>query len=306
MEFIDGETLDVWQRDPELGWSEILQVYLAAARGLAAAHDAGIVHRDFKPANVMRSREGRVVVLDFGLARHTDAEAFDEVATQVRDPSQSSVLLRARIEAIRAAESKALPEHLATPLTATGAVMGTPAYMSPEQHEGLPTDHRTDQFSLCVSLWEGLYGERPFEGQTLALLTSAVLEGRVRKVPEYSTQVPTYVQDGLMVGSRHRARPALSRSASVDRSSRSRPGLLGQAQAWLPGGGDPGGLLVLGVGGERVGRQPRARRRARSLRDRSRRGAGQRRALGSPGTRGRGLVTLGRFGLGARPRGAQP
>jgi serine/threonine protein kinase len=201
MEFIDGETLDVWQRDPDLGWSEILQVYLDAARGLAAAHDAGIVHRDFKPANVMRARDGRVVVLDFGLARHTDAESFDDAETRVHAAGQSSARLRARIEAIRAAESsQALPEHLATPLTATGAVMGTPAYMSPEQHEGLPTDHRTDQFSLCVALWEGLYGERPFEGPTLALLTSAVLEGRIRKLPEYSTQVPTAIQDALLVG----------------------------------------------------------------------------------------------------------
>jgi WD40 repeat protein/predicted Ser/Thr protein kinase len=200
MEYIDGDTLDVWQRDPELKWPEILRVYLDAARGLAAAHDAGIVHRDFKPANVMRSRDGRVVVLDFGLARHTDSEHFDEAQTRVVGAENSSARLRERLQERRVASSNSVGEHLATPLTATGAVMGTPAYMSPEQHEGLPTDARTDQFSLCVALWEGLYGERPFEGPTLAVLTSAVLEGRIRKLPEYATQVPSFVQEALIRG----------------------------------------------------------------------------------------------------------
>src|SRR5262245_37690244 len=144
MEFVEGPTLAERVRDEEPGWREVLDLYLQAGEGLAAAHVAGIVHRDFKPQNALVGRDGRVRVLDFGLARGTGA-------------------LPPR-EAEEGPDSGAAPGLLVTPLTRSGSRMGTPAYMSPEQFEGLPADELSDQFSFCVALYEALYGERPFGG----------------------------------------------------------------------------------------------------------------------------------------------
>ena len=189
MEYIDGCTFEEWQRDPDLAWPEILRAYLDAGRGLAAAHAAGIVHRDFKPSNVMRANDGRVVVLDFGLARDTND----------LDTAGDSMILARAAQSAASLARRALTDPLGTPLTATGAVMGTPAYMAPEQHAGTRTDARTDQFSFCVSLYEALYGERPFSGGSLAVLASSVLEGRVRPVPEF-TRVPIWIREVLIRG----------------------------------------------------------------------------------------------------------
>lgn len=197
MEFIDGQTFEDWQRDPDLPWQEVLRAYVDAGRGLMAAHDAGIVHRDFKPSNVMRARDGRVVVLDFGLARHTHEGAESELDDP--DDDFESRVTRRRASASASMWRRTLDDAIGTPLTATGAVMGTPAYMAPEQHEGLHTDARTDQFAFCVALYEALYGERPFEGGSLAMLASAVIEGRVRPAPEY-TRVPNWAREVLLRG----------------------------------------------------------------------------------------------------------
>ncbi len=160
MEFVDGPTLAAWhsQRRP---WKEVLRMYLQAGRGLTAAHAVGLVHRDFKPANALIGSDGRVRVLDFGLARR--AGQADSLRTDV--------------ELVTSASS------LDTDLTRTGAVLGTPAYMAPEQHLGLEPGPAADQFSFCASLYEALYGQRPFEGETLANLSLAVLDGRVREPP---------------------------------------------------------------------------------------------------------------------------
>jgi serine/threonine protein kinase len=136
MEHIDGRALSDVIADP-LPWERALDLFLAAGEGLRAAHDVGLVHRDFKPHNVMVGVDGRVRVLDFGLAR----DAGESWPTPDTSPS---------------------PLLLGAALTHEGAVMGTPGYMSPEQHAGQPCDARSDQFSFCVSLWEGLYGELPF------------------------------------------------------------------------------------------------------------------------------------------------
>jgi tetratricopeptide (TPR) repeat protein/predicted Ser/Thr protein kinase len=139
MELVEGETLRQWLAEGTRSWREVLDRLLAAGRGLAAAHAAGLVHRDFKPENVLLGRDGRVRVVDFGLAKALADAAEEELPA----PDSSGVL--------------------ASPLTEWGAVLGTPAYMAPEQIRGIAADARSDQFSFCVALYEALYGERPFE-----------------------------------------------------------------------------------------------------------------------------------------------
>jgi eukaryotic-like serine/threonine-protein kinase len=129
-ELVDGETLDKWQhgRSP----AAILEAYAQAARGLAAVHALGLVHRDVKPSNILVSRDGRVRVGDFGLA----------IASEVDETSGG----------VRRSDPK---------LTSDGAIVGTPAYMAPEQRLGSSVDARADQYSLCLALVEALLGERP-------------------------------------------------------------------------------------------------------------------------------------------------
>ena len=151
MEHIEGHTLDVWAaRGPSL--DQVLAVFEQAAAGLAAVHEAGFIHRDFKPANVMIDGRGRVAVMDFGLARIYDPKS----ASEFEDTASSSSSLDL--------DSSRL---LATALTVDGVVMGTPAYMAPEQHTGGEADARSDQFSLCATLYEALLGRRPFRGRSI-------------------------------------------------------------------------------------------------------------------------------------------
>ena len=145
MEHIKGENLSVWLRTKP-PWEEVLQTFIQAGQGLVAAHAEGLVHRDFKPHNVMRSEDGRVKVLDFGLARAASAA----------------------IETSRAgSEDDSSPSVLTSELTVTGTILGTPAYMAPEQFDGETIDARSDQYSFCSALWEGLTGARPFAGNTI-------------------------------------------------------------------------------------------------------------------------------------------
>src|SRR5262249_16347665 len=138
MELVDGRTLAQWLKENQRSGREILEVALQAGKGLAAAHSAGLVHRDFKPDNVLVGRDGQVKVLDFGLAR-----AVEEL-TALAAPT-----LPRSLEA-----SPVTPRALEAQLTKTGMFLGTPAYMAPEQLLGKPTDARTDQFSFCVALYE--------------------------------------------------------------------------------------------------------------------------------------------------------
>jgi tetratricopeptide (TPR) repeat protein len=156
MEYIRGTTLREWLPAEPRTWREIARMFEQIARGLAAAHAAGLVHRDVKPDNVMVGIDGRARVTDFGLVRPTRSE--DEPRGDGTAPG---------------------PVHL----TQTGAVMGTPAYMSPEQHVGEPGDARSDQFSFCVALYEAVYGKRPFAGNSWAELATAVIDGRAEPPP---------------------------------------------------------------------------------------------------------------------------
>ncbi|MFE8600609.1 tetratricopeptide repeat protein [Archangium violaceum] len=143
MELVEGPTLRDWLKQAPRSWREVVDVFTAAGRGLAAAHAAGLVHRDFKPDNVLLGKDGRVRVLDFGLARPASA-------TEESPPALTELDLSERGSS-----------PLDTPLTRVGIVIGTPAYMAPELYGGGVFDARSDQFSYCVALYEALYGERP-------------------------------------------------------------------------------------------------------------------------------------------------
>lgn len=173
MEFVNGRTLREWKAEiGEEDWPEVLEKYIQAGQTLRDLHEQNLIHRDFKPDNVMLGFDGRVRVMDFGLARSTgEGNPADSMST--RDILNKS-------------------------LTATGKILGTPAYMAPEQFLGEPTDERTDQFSFCVALYEALYGFRPFQGKNMTELAKAVMRGRI-KLPG-KTLVPDYILEVLIKG----------------------------------------------------------------------------------------------------------
>ncbi len=183
MEFIKGRTLKAWRAEASPEWEEVLSAMIQAGRGLAAAHKAGLVHRDFKPENVMIGEDGRVRVLDFGLARTTDL------------PGSELELSSAALEQLGGQHSDAFDGTL----TEAGALLGTPAYMSPEQMRGAEAGPKTDQFSYCVTLYELLYGRRPFQGGSLSTLIMQVLRGEVLPPPK-GTKVPVAIQRAITRG----------------------------------------------------------------------------------------------------------
>jgi tetratricopeptide (TPR) repeat protein len=182
MELVDGMDLARWLAAAPRSPGEVLEVFLQAATGLEAAHAAELVHRDFKPENVLVGRDGRARVVDFGLVRKDDTA------------SSSSVDLPEELGQGRSAAGQQ-----ALHLTEAGGVLGTPAYMAPEQFWGAASDARTDQFSFCVALYEALYGERPFAGDDLPALTHAVTHGEVRP-PSPERAVPGRLRRVLLRG----------------------------------------------------------------------------------------------------------
>jgi tetratricopeptide (TPR) repeat protein/predicted Ser/Thr protein kinase len=165
MELVRGRTLGRWRNEGHK-WRATVEVFLQAARGLAAAHDAGLVHRDFKPDNCILGEGGRVRVVDFGLARHVGApERTPTSTTQGNEDSEPNPSVR---------PSGVLHELV----TQKGTVIGTLAYMSYEQLTGDPADARSDQYSFCASLFEAIHGVRPYEGSMPVVLVSAMMDGR--------------------------------------------------------------------------------------------------------------------------------
>ncbi len=161
MELVEGTTMERWLKEAPRAEEEVLALLRQAAEGLSAAHEAGIIHRDVKPSNVLIGADGRAYVSDFGLAR----DHFDLEETDVRAPTEA-------------------PLHI----TRTGELVGTPAYMAPEQLAGAPASARSDQFSLAVTLFEALAGERPFSGATVSRLLQQMKQGAptpgaVRRLP---------------------------------------------------------------------------------------------------------------------------
>ncbi len=177
MELVEGATLRQWLASSPRPMAEVLALFLQAGRGLAAAHAAGLVHRDFKPDNVLVDVTGRARVTDFGLARPL-------LPPDAPLPEGGDV---------------GAPDSWE--LTRSGAFVGTPAYMAPEQVRREATDARTDQFGFCVALYEALYGERPFSGENAAALAFNVTLGKVRPPPR-DAQVPQWLLTVLLRGLR--------------------------------------------------------------------------------------------------------
>jgi hypothetical protein len=181
MEYVDGQTLAAWLATKPRSQREILEVFLGAAHGLTAAHASGLVHRDFKPHNVMVARDGTAHVTDFGLVQRLYADNDND-----------------RGEPGAEADDGALDLSLTRP----GELVGTPLYMSPEQFKLEPTDARTDQFSFCVALYQALYGEHPFLTDARAgvgRLKADVVAGRIRPVPARDT-VPSWIRRVVLRG----------------------------------------------------------------------------------------------------------
>ncbi len=182
MDFIHGQNLSQWL-DTQPSWRETLEVFVQVGSGLTAVHESGLVHRDLKPGNIMRRYDGTVKLLDFGLARAFDGNFGADDGEDDDDSDDESL---ASID-------------VGSPLTHPGALVGTPAYMSPEQLDGGIVDARSDQFSFCTALYEALYGERPFPGDDMPSITTAVLSGSFRAAPK-DRPVPARLRAVLLRG----------------------------------------------------------------------------------------------------------
>jgi serine/threonine protein kinase len=162
MEFVEGATLREFCEAAPRGWREVLPLLIQAGRGLAAAHRGGVIHRDIKPDNILVGDDGRVRVVDFSVARPQGSIAAETLV--------------------------ASKFHLTD--TETNVLVGTPAYMAPEQLRAAPASARSDQFAFCVTAYECLFGERPFVGPTLRTLIDNVLAGPPTQPPPFSQQIP--------------------------------------------------------------------------------------------------------------------
>jgi tetratricopeptide (TPR) repeat protein/tRNA A-37 threonylcarbamoyl transferase component Bud32 len=223
MELVKGRSLREWLgSEPRPSLEQCLQAYLQAGEGLAAAHARGLVHRDFKPSNAVIDDEGRVRVLDFGLARLEDPGA-----------ARTSVELSLEEPAFEQA------------LTKRGEVMGTPGYMAPEQMRGLEVDARTDQFSYCVALYEALYGDRPFQGKSLEALMASMATQELQPLPR-GIEVPAALRAAVVRGLASEPDERWPSMAALLVELR-RATMPPRKRGWLyPGVG--GGLVAIGLG----------------------------------------------------------
>jgi Protein kinase domain len=205
MELVEGGTLADWLQKEARSASEIVSLLCDAGEGLAAAHRAGMIHRDFKLDNVLLGKDGRPRVTDFGLARNAEAPARREEAPAEGDEPP------ARRDEVHAKEEVYPPEGGAlAKLTLTGSIMGTPGYMAPEQYRSdVEIDARADIFAFCATLYRALYGERPFAGDTFEQIAHSTLHGEVRR-PSKGRKVPSWVRRVVLSGlaTDREARPA--------------------------------------------------------------------------------------------------
>ena len=208
MEYVQGDNARSWAKRPGRTWREVVAVYDQAARGLAAAHAVGIVHRDFKPDNLLVGEDGRARVADFGLA---DARA-------TAAPSAAELDLQCSAD----------DSGAAVDITVAGALVGTPAYVAPEQIGSSRVDARADQFSFFASLFESLYGELPFAGRTAGEVLSRILDGEVAE-PKARNGVPRWLHAVLKRGM---ARDPSARWPGMDAA---REALAGPRSRWALG-----------------------------------------------------------------------
>jgi len=215
MELVEGRTLTAWQSAQPRPWTEVVDAYLQAGEGLDAAHAEGLVHRDFKPDNAIIDGHARVRVLDFGLAVAPADDEDDEPAPE------AGVSVFAR-------------------LTATGTIMGTPAYMAPEQMAGEEADARSDQFSFCVALFEALHGVRPFPGRNIRDIEGAILRS---ELVDSERSVPAWLRRLVLRGLRHDPQERWPDMAALLTALRRGRRRAGRGRRWMAGGG----LLLVGA-----------------------------------------------------------
>ena len=197
MELVEGATLAAWLAETSRTAEVMLPVLIAAGRGLAAAHAAGMVHRDFKPHNVLVDRDGRVLVTDFGLARSSELGSVSGAAPPAPEPRAGigGAVSMVRGDGVTVAVTPRGASAL--PLTRTGTLLGTPAYMAPEQLRGESATARSDQFAFCVTAWEALAGTRPFTGATLGEIAQAIDRGQPAEAARVPRTVRTALERGL-------------------------------------------------------------------------------------------------------------
>ncbi|MEM7156219.1 MAG: tetratricopeptide repeat protein [Myxococcota bacterium] len=219
MELVEGQTLRSWLGERTRDWPRVLEVMIQAGQGLVAAHEAGLVHRDFKPDNVMLASDGRVLLADFGIAWSAEESRGTETpSSETPAPGE---------------EERGV---LAARLTRTGALMGTPRYMAPEQFEGLEPDPRADQWAFCVVMWELLFGQHPVPGETVAEFALSVTSGELREPPaghRVPLSIVRAIRQGLAADARQRHRSMDDLLAQLSRASRRRR---------------PTGIAVAGIG----------------------------------------------------------
>lgn len=174
MELVLGERLDAWL-ETRRSWRELCRMFVEIGKGLAAAHDAGFIHRDFKPGNVIVGYDGRPRIIDFGLAR-TPGPLLREAPSHVPE----------------------VP-HMDEALTEAGTIVGTPIYMAPEQYHGESIDARADQFSFCVVFFEALFGAAPYCRKSTASLLLSIADHAVAPAPAGSS-VPSWLHGVLKRG----------------------------------------------------------------------------------------------------------
>jgi tetratricopeptide (TPR) repeat protein/predicted Ser/Thr protein kinase len=235
MEFIHGRTLSTWIRKEKHTWQEVLRVFKEAGQGLKAAHKAGLVHRDFKPSNVLIGNDGRVCVLDFGLARLAQVAEEEEKAREGDEDAIDN------------------GEPVALALPDSDLIMGTPQYMPPEQYLSTNVDSRADQFSFCAAMYWALYRKRPFEPRQVARSAAESSRGTARtgkdeswkklphttaaKEPPSDSKVPAWVRKAVMKGlslhpeDRFPSMDALLEVLSHDRRRTQKRGVLAAAGA---------------------------------------------------------------------------
>lgn len=249
MEFVAGQTLSDWAHADGDGrhWRELLDALIQAGRGLEAAHQINLVHRDFKPENAIVGDDGRVRVLDFGLVRGAEM-SLDE--SEFVETDESAPTARTEDAAgVDVSSAQSGLKWLGVELTVRGTVMGTPVYMAPEQHLGTVCGPSADQYSFCVAAFELLFGVRPFTERTMKALLQAKRLGALPDIG-HRRDIPKTVRAAIIRGLSPRPSdrwPDLSALLAELERGRARSG-----KSWLAWGGAVIGL-ALGVGAATLG-----------------------------------------------------